>query len=346
MRPLMLKGHERSLTQVKYNKEGDLIFSVAKDKVASIWYSSNGERVGTLGGVGNPDSHIGTIWSIDVDIKTNYAVTGSADFSAKLWRVQGGACLHTWKTNTPVRRVAFSPDNSKLIVVTAETMGFKGAISVYPINYTSTDQSDEPLLTIETREGASVVTVAGWAYNGKYIIAGHNDGTVSKYDAETGEFLADVRPHELNITDLQFADDLTYFLVSSKDKSASLIDVDTLTVRKVFEADAPMNSAAFTPVKDFVILGGGQEARDVTTTSSRQGKFEARFFHKIFQDEIGRVKGHFGPLNYVAVHPAGTSYASGGEDGYIRVHHFEKSYFDFKYDVERTAEAQHQKISA
>ena len=74
---------------------------------------------------------------------------------------------------------------------------------------------------------------------------------------------------------------------------------------------------------------------DVTTTSSRQGKFEARFYHRIFEDEIGRVKGHFGPLNTVAVHPQGVGYASGGEDGYVRVHQFDKSYFDFMYEVER-----------
>jgi translation initiation factor 3 subunit I len=32
----------------------------------------------------------------------------------------------------------------------------------------------------------------------------------------------------------------------------------------------------------------------------------------------------------IAVHPAGTSYASGGEDGFVRVHHFEESYFRAK----------------
>lgn len=84
-----------------------------------------------------------------------------------------------------------------------------------------------------------------------------------------------------------------------------------------------------------MILGGGQAAMDVTTTSARQGKFEARFYHKVFEDEIGRVRGHFGPLNTVAVHPSGTAYASGGEDGYVRVHHFDKPYFDFMYEVER-----------
>ena len=46
-----------------------------------------------------------------------------------------------------------------------------------------------------------------------------------------------------------------------------------------------------------VLLGGGQEAMSVTTTSLRQGKFEARFWHRVFEEEVGRVKGHFGPLN-------------------------------------------------
>ena len=34
----------------------------------------------------------------------------------------------------------------------------------------------------------------------------------------------------------------------------------------------------------------------------------------------------------------GRGYASGGEDGYVRVHHFDKSYFDFLYEVEREAQ--------
>ena len=110
-----------------------------------------------------------------------------------------------------------------------------------------------------------------------------------------------------------------------------------MEILKNFVADTPLNTAAITPRKDFVILGGGQAAMDVTTTSAIQVKFEARFYHKIFEDEIGRVRGHFGPLNTIAVHPQGTAYASGGEDGYVRMHHFDKSYFDFMYEVEREA---------
>jgi translation initiation factor 3 subunit I len=54
-----------------------------------------------------------------------------------------------------------------------------------------------------------------------------------------------------------------------------------------------------------VVLGGGQEAMDVTTTSTKIGKFDARFYHLVFEEEFGRVKGHFGPINSTAFHPDG-----------------------------------------
>ncbi len=76
-----------------------------------------------------------------------------------------------------------------------------------------------------------------------------------------------------------------------------------------------------------VMLGGGQEANAVTTTSSKTGKFEVRFFHLIYEEEFGRVKGHFGPVNTLAFNPDGNSFVSGAEDGYIRLHHFDSEYF-------------------
>ncbi|EEC83340.1 hypothetical protein OsI_28734 [Oryza sativa Indica Group] len=79
-----------------------------------------------------------------------------------------------------------------------------------------------------------------------------------------------------------------------------------------------------------VVIGGGQDAMNVTMTDRRAGKFEAKFFHKILQEEIGGVKGHFGPINALAFNPDGRSFSSGGEDGYVRLHHFDSDYFNIK----------------
>ena len=57
----MLHGHERAITQIRYNYEGDLLFSVAKDQTPTVWYSDNGERLGTYIG------HNGAVWCIDVN---------------------------------------------------------------------------------------------------------------------------------------------------------------------------------------------------------------------------------------------------------------------------------------
>ncbi|KAF2861328.1 eukaryotic translation initiation factor 3 39 kDa subunit [Piedraia hortae CBS 480.64] len=334
MRPILLSGHERALTQVKFSKEGDFIFSVSKDPTPCAWYSHNGERFGTYKG------HQGALWTVDVDPTTTLLVTGGADNTMRLWEIKAGRQLKQWEFPTSIRRAEFSEDGKLLLGVTEKRTGHLSNIYVYDIvPDVEAEQASEPTLRIEVTD-LPRVTVAGFSCLNDYIITGHENGCVAQWDARTGELLKETYPHEDGavVTDLQWSTDRTYFITASKDKTAKLIDSKTLDVLKTYVADTPLNSAAITPTPDFVILGGGQAAMDVTTTSARQGKFEARFYHKIFEEEIGRVRGHFGPLNYVAVSPDGKCYCSGSEDGYVRVHHFDPPYFDFKYEVERERE--------
>ena len=65
---MRISGHERSLTQIKFNKEGDLLFSCSKDHVINVWFSHNGERLGTY------DGHNGTVWTIDVDCMSSAVI--------------------------------------------------------------------------------------------------------------------------------------------------------------------------------------------------------------------------------------------------------------------------------
>lgn len=72
-------GHERSLNQIVFNSEGDLLFSASKDSVVNAWYTSNGERLGTYGGIKGGDGHNGSVWTVSVDCKSDILVRASLD---------------------------------------------------------------------------------------------------------------------------------------------------------------------------------------------------------------------------------------------------------------------------
>jgi translation initiation factor 3 subunit I len=161
---------------VRYTRDGDILFSVAKDKIVCAWFSANGERLGTYHG------HQGALWTVDVNPSTTILASGAADNTVRLWNIQTGECLKVWDFPTAVKRVAFSEDGTQLLAVTEKRMGFLGKIMVFDVRPLGEEQTDEPNLSITCEE--SKATVAGWSFLDKYIIAGHEDGSVSQYDAK------------------------------------------------------------------------------------------------------------------------------------------------------------------
>jgi len=67
----------------------------------------------------------------------------------------------------------------------------------------------------------SKATVAVFAPLSDYILTGHESGKVAKYDVKTGEEVNAIDDaHRGEITDIQLSPDGTYFITSSKDKTA------------------------------------------------------------------------------------------------------------------------------
>ena len=174
-----------------------------------------------------------------------------------------------------------------------------------------------PVLEIPVDHGDKATSLI-WTYGNEFIIVGFDSGLLVKYDANTGKELIRRKDiHKLRINRLTMNTDKTLLITASKDCSAKLPDPTTLDIVKVYRTDRPVNGAVISPTHPHVLIGGGQEAMSVTVTAASKGKFESKFFHMIFEEEFGRVKGHFGPINAIAVHPFGKSFASGSEDGYV-----------------------------
>ncbi|XP_042369783.1 eukaryotic translation initiation factor 3 subunit I-like [Plectropomus leopardus] len=127
MKPILLQGHERSITQIKYNREGDLLFSVAKDTVANVWYSVNGERLGTYNG------HTGAVWCVDCDWDTKNVLTGSADNSCRLWDCETGKQLALLNTNSAVRTCGFDFSGNIIMFSTDKQMGYQCFLNFFDL---------------------------------------------------------------------------------------------------------------------------------------------------------------------------------------------------------------------
>lgn len=222
----------------------------------------------------------------------------------RLWDVYTGRQICVWEFKAPARAVSFSHGSQKAVCVTDAAMGQPSTIHFLDIPRRIRSTTHAIVIS------DSKATIVKWGPLNRHLYTGHEDGAIAIYDANTCKKLKSVKLHTAMIQDLQFApvDDLGFFISASKDNSSMIYETATLKVLKTFSTQRPVNSACISPLRNHIILGGGQEAMNVTTTSQRHEKFEVRFFHSIFEDEIARCKGHFGPINTLAWSPDGKRY--------------------------------------
>ncbi|CAM9390945.1 unnamed protein product, partial [Chrysoparadoxa australica] len=253
MRPILLKGHERALTCVIYNREGDLIFTAAKDHIPVVWYADSGERVGTYVG------HQGAVWELSVSWDSKYLLSASADATARLWEVETGETLAIYSHNGPVRSVCWAEGGEKFASASDPFVKQPGYISVFstPRGADPTQFDTLPVMKIE-QIGKIRVSKVLWGAMNEYLIVGYDDGSIVLYDAVDGSELMRRAVHAGAVNRLYLNKDKTLLLSCSKDYTAKLLNAKTLEEIKNYQTDRPVNAAVIHPTKEHILLGGGQ----------------------------------------------------------------------------------------
>jgi len=335
MRPILLKGHERSITCVTYNQDGDLIFTASKDKTPTLWLASTGERMGTY------DAHTGAVWHLDVSWDSLLLVTGSADMTAKIWEVETGAELVSFDHTGSVRSCVFDESGRRALTMCDAFGSVENdrppKVSIYeqdPLHGADLKQwrRAAEFRLPHPEAGEVKCSLARWTPLGKAILCAFEDGAIKIMDSYTFEVRRTVDAHDSKIQCVSFNPSKTFLLTCSADLTAKMWDLETWDCVKTYRSDRPLNACVFSPTKEHVLLGGGQDAMSVTTTSARGARFETQFFYAAYEEEFGRVKGHFGPINALAIAPDGSSFCSGAEDGTSSFFFFVKGVLFFNCD--------------
>lgn len=333
MKPFQLRGHEKPINVVKFNFDGDLFFTGSSDKKINLWAAFSGERLGSYHGSA-------AIKSVDVNDDSSLMVSASLDGTLEFWEVLSGKLIGSIKKNTKAKYVEFSMGDEFLVVIFESYGTGENEVKIYEVKKIlslfktaaevkdSTDISVNNFIIKEKKK----LTQISWSFLNKNFIACTDDGFLMMIELD-GKITNSVKLHD-EINSFSMAPDFSVLLTAGKD-GGKLVDPLTFDVIRTFKQEFPMNSSAISPLicdkkdpKFHALIGGGIPARMAAKT--KQGGFEIHMLNLMYEEEIGYIPGHFGPVNSLAFFKDGRGFVSGGEEGITRVFRFDKTYYEEK----------------
>jgi translation initiation factor 3 subunit I len=316
---------------IKFVYDGDLFFSSGKDGMINLIRTDTGERIGTY------DGHQGAVYAIDVTFDMQTLVSCGADSKIMLFDVQTGDIKEELDHGGIIKFVEWNqqPMSQDRIVTCNDKFSSGGIKTPNRIMIWKIYPDIEKMLVIDD-DLPMKATKVKWGAFDETLVSIHEEGTIVIWDAEDGSKIKEIDAHQGPVTGLNFTADRMLMVSTSRDMVCKLWAMDDVECIKVYKTDRPLNDASISPLHDnpkdpkmHVIMGGGQDAKDVTTSGGKGG-FETTMWHMVYEEELGQIKGHFGPMNSITFFTDGRGFVTGGEDGYIRIHHFDQDYFTNK----------------
>jgi len=286
--PLTCSGHTRPVVDLCFSDntpDGYFLISACKDGNPMLRQGETGDWVGTFIG------HKGAVWAAKLNKSCSRAATGSADFEAKIWCALTGDEMHSFQHNHIVRSVDFAPDGNKLL-----TGGQEKKIRLFDLE----NRNSEPL-TLTGHDG----TVKRCLFvDQNTIMTIGDDKSFRQWDLRSGAETKKVILGEKSASDLSLhatknVCTLTYA------NTVAFYDPVSMIKMKEFQTPTQINSAHLHPQLKFFVAGGHD--------------FKIYKFDYETGAEVDSYKGHFGPVHIIRFSPDGELYASGSEDGTVRL---------------------------
>ncbi|CAG8547455.1 1331_t:CDS:2 [Diversispora eburnea] len=233
--------------------------------------------------IGTFMGHKGAVWSAKLSKDASKAVTASADFTAKVWDTYTGDVLHSFTHGHIVRSTDISDDGTRIV-----SGGQEKKLRIYDLN------TSEPTAEAEGHE--STIKSVIWDGERNVVLSAGDDKEIRQVNTFKTEH---------SITSMELSADGKY-ITCTAGKIVYFLDASTYQAAKSIATAYDVSSVSLHPDHKRFVAGGSND-----------------LWVRIYDFESGKelevYKGHHGPIHTVSYSPDGEIYATGSEDGTIRL---------------------------
>eukprot|EP00008_Paramoeba_atlantica_P010604 CAMPEP_0201475364 /NCGR_PEP_ID=MMETSP0151_2-20130828/783_1 /ASSEMBLY_ACC=CAM_ASM_000257 /TAXON_ID=200890 /ORGANISM="Paramoeba atlantica, Strain 621/1 / CCAP 1560/9" /LENGTH=408 /DNA_ID=CAMNT_0047855423 /DNA_START=200 /DNA_END=1426 /DNA_ORIENTATION=+ len=289
--PILCRGHSRQVPQFSYSdvlEDGNFyIVSSCLDGKPMMRDGTTGDWVGTFVG------HKGAVWSSRINSTATRVATASADYTARIWDAITGEEMFCFTQSKVVKTVDFSSQGTQIV-----TGGVEKTLRLYDLEQLGSEPS---ILGSHTE---SIKTVL-WTKEDSVVLSMGSEGSVYIWDLRTK---SKVRTIEMDspISAISLTTDGS-LLTTIANKQVKFWNSKTFEPVKTLSVPASVVSASVEngPSPSIVVTGGSDNW--------------VRIFNYEDGKEMELIKGHHGPVNCVGFAPDSKTFATGSDDGTIRL---------------------------
>jgi translation initiation factor 3 subunit I len=295
------------MTVSKYNKSGNFLFIADKDSKTITIIDTNSKTI-----LGNYTGHNGVIWYLDVSDDSKTMISLSGDMSIIKWNLITAEHKKIIVKSIP----KYINIYENLYVISFDPISKKSVSSFQLFNL----ETDELLYNYEEENNQKRITTINFLDKNKLFIT-YDNGFFGVFDIENKNFIKLEKLHDNCIKSISFNKDRTKLITSSVDCTCKIINLSNYICEVVIENIVPCNYAVFSPIKNYVIVGGGIDAMLVSQKSNND--FTSRFYSARTGKFITSIGGHFGPIRYINFHPNGKCFTTASQDGIVRLNYID-----------------------
>lgn len=311
--------HARPVTSLAVSADGERVYTSSKDKCVLQWNHADVTKAER-----HYWGHDGAVYGVDAD-REGFGLLCSvaADGKALFWRERREPGISEATSTTTVgglaKGVNWAPagDGALRVAIFTDKFGSTPP-SLLVLEVDIKDLSTKELQRITPKTAKPPPTVAiFWTKAGDSLVTAHADGWIRTW-ADGKPALSVQGPKSL-VWATRSGD---FILATSLEGTGYIYNAATLEPVRHFTPRPvrPLRCAALShgfeeDDKSWLVVAGGIDPKDVTTTKPQEGEFNVELCSPL-GEQWHSFQAHFGPVQTLAALPNG-AFVSGGEDGCV-----------------------------